>query len=178
MCAANVLQMHCMCAASVLQTCCRCTACAASVLQMCCRYAASVLLVCCMCAANMLQMCCRCTTDVLLVCRMCAASSLYTQSVKTYEQIYRSGADVLLVCFKHTAAHNLYPCTYVHFYIYVLKYISYLFYSHMRKHTTAMCVEHHLEGKMFSQNTRRLMEMESEKKAVIHHHHHLPKSKE
>ena len=48
----------------------------------------------------------------------------------------------------------------------------------MRKHTTVMCVEHHLEGKMYLQNTRRLMKMESEKKAVIHHHHPLPKSKE
>ena len=57
------------------------------------------------------------------------------------------------------------------FYIYALKYISYLFYSHMKKHTTVMCVEHHLEGKMYLQNTRRLMKMESEKKAVIHHHH-------
>ena len=27
------------------------------------------------------------------------------------------------------------------------------FYSHMRKHTTAMCVDHVLEGKMCSQNT-------------------------
>ena len=46
----------------------------------------------------------------------------------------------------------------------------------MRKHTTAMCVEHHLEGKMYLQNTRRLIKMESEKKVVIHHL--LPKSKE
>ena len=35
----------------------------------------------------------------------------------------------------------------------------------MRKHTTAMCVEHHLEGKMYSQITRRLMKMESKKQS-------------
>ena len=43
----------------------------------------------------------------------------------------------------------------------------------MRKHTSVLCVETHLEGKMYSQNTRRVMKkrMENKKKlkAVIHY---------
>ena len=64
------------------------------------------------------------------------------------------------------------------FYFFMHKNLYYLFYSHMRKHTSVIGVEHHLEGKMYSQNTRRLIKMESKKKSMIHHHHPLPKSKE
>ena len=49
---------------------------------------------------------------------------------------------------------------------------------HIGKNTTVMCVEHHLEEKMYSQNTKRLTKIENKKKAVIHHYHFLPKSKE